>query len=103
MPEGCFDCPFERDYAFICSLTNKETRKQRKEHDVNEYEAMPEWCPLVEVPTPHGRLIDADQLIQCLNNCMIFPEKQKWTGKDIITLLKNRPTIIKLEKEEEYE
>lgn len=61
MPKGCFDCPFERDYAFICSLTNKETRKHRKVHVVNEYEAMPEWCPLVEVP-PHGRLIDADKL-----------------------------------------
>jgi hypothetical protein len=22
----------------------------------------PDWCPLVEIPTPHGRLIDADKL-----------------------------------------
>ena len=22
----------------------------------------PEWCPLIAVPTPHGRLIDADAL-----------------------------------------
>jgi hypothetical protein len=21
----------------------------------------PDWCPLIEVPTPHGRLIDADE------------------------------------------
>lgn len=23
----------------------------------------PTWCPLVEVPTPHGRLIDADKML----------------------------------------
>ena len=23
-----------------------------------------DWCPLVDVPTPHGRLIDADELIK---------------------------------------
>lgn len=22
----------------------------------------PDWCPLIEIPTPHGRLIDADAL-----------------------------------------
>ena len=22
----------------------------------------PDWCPLIEIPTPHGRLIDADEL-----------------------------------------
>ena len=24
----------------------------------------PDWCPLVEIPTPHGRLIDADTLLK---------------------------------------
>lgn len=24
----------------------------------------PEWCPLVDVPAPHGRLIDADALLE---------------------------------------
>jgi hypothetical protein len=25
-------------------------------------EQRPKYCPLVEIPTPHGRLIDADEL-----------------------------------------
>ena len=25
-------------------------------------EGRPDWCPLIEVPTPHGRLIDADAI-----------------------------------------
>ena len=27
----------------------------------------PEGCPLVEIPTPHGRLIDADELEKCVH------------------------------------
>ncbi len=23
---------------------------------------IPDWCPLINIPTPHGRLIDADAL-----------------------------------------
>lgn len=23
----------------------------------------PDWCPLIEIPTPHGRLADLDQII----------------------------------------
>jgi hypothetical protein len=30
--------------------------------DVNLIVERPDWCPLVEIPTPHGRLIDADKL-----------------------------------------
>ena len=36
---------------------------------MNTYEykgqtAVPDWCPLVEVPESHGRLIDADELVE---------------------------------------
>jgi len=52
----CYNCPFRTlDY---CGLLI--------EHDcvtvnVNEM-TVSEYCPLVEIPTPHGRLIDADEL-----------------------------------------
>ena len=26
----------------------------------------PDWCPLIEIPTPHGRLIDKDKLMMSL-------------------------------------
>ena len=98
MPESCFECPFECDYAFICSLTNKETRKQRKEHAVNEYEAMPEWCPLVEVPTPHGRLIDADKLSVSVLDGMYSNDEYE----DVIwELVQDATTIIEAEGEKE--
>ena len=52
----CYNCPFRTlDY---CGLLI--------EHDcvtvnVNDM-TVSEYCPLVEIPTPHGRLIDADKL-----------------------------------------
>ena len=53
-------------------------------------------CPLVEVPTPHGRLIDADKLVWFIDNHIA--SGKKWvefeTIKDMINSL---PTIIEAE------
>lgn len=60
----------------------------------------PEGCLLVEVPTPHGRLIDADKLVWFINNHIA--SGKKWvefeTIKDMINSL---PTIIEAEVSEE--
>ena len=61
MPGCCAECDFcmglsvaSGDYIYYCV------------EDVyvpNEIvmEGRPDWCPLVEIPTPHGKLIDADK------------------------------------------
>lgn len=62
MPESCEECSFHCYHTagkYVCLATpmfypmnlanNKGIRK--------------DWCPLIEVPAPHGRLIDADALI----------------------------------------
>ena len=59
MPMVCDDCWALDEYGDYprCRITEEQRgynfriREQRMEH-----------CPLVEVPTPHGRLIDADAL-----------------------------------------
>lgn len=74
-PEYCLVCP----YAF-CHL---DTRN----------------CPIVEVPTPHGKLKDGDSLIEL---CGILADKtdspQIW--EQLISMIESVPTII--EAEEEY-
>ena len=59
----------------------------------------PEGCLLVEVPTPHGRLIDADKLVWFIDNHIA--SGKKWvefeTIKDMINSL---PTIIEAEVSE---
>ena len=56
----------------------------------------PEGCRLERVPTPHGRLIDADELIRCIEHA--------FGDKDIVKLLANiierQPTIIEAEVSE---
>lgn len=48
-PNDCFDCIFSDEESrcmFGCDMFGRDD------------------CPLIEVPTPHGRLIDADEIIR---------------------------------------
>ena len=47
-------------------------------------------CPLIEVPEPHGRLIDADALIN--------DHQRTWTTYDLQRIA-NAPTIIPASEE----
>ena len=63
MPKNCLTCKLAGDgsdskYIWDCPFTEFEyTREEGETGRLDE-------CPLVEVPTPHGRLVDADAL-QC--------------------------------------
>lgn len=50
MPRCCAECGIDVD---SCKLWEEFIKRREERH--------PD-CPLVEVPTPHGRLIDADAL-----------------------------------------
>lgn len=56
MPESCYYCPWwDMKYGTeICGLVEDTSENKI------DYASRPSWCPLIEVPTPHGRLIDAD-------------------------------------------
>jgi hypothetical protein len=51
----------------------------------------PDWCPLVEVKEPHGRLIDADRATA---------ESIKGTGKRLLAI-DLAPTVIEAERGED--
>ena len=58
LPKCCDDCEFmQSGYPDWCDLTCRGL-------DVFNPSIRPNWCPLVEVKTPHGRLIDADELLK---------------------------------------
>lgn len=63
MPKSCMNCPlFESKYHFHGCHAKPESFS-----DMDMWNFFvgdrPSWCPLFEVPTPHGRLIDADALM----------------------------------------
>ena len=49
-----------------------------------------EWCETLEIPAPHGRLIDADNL-----KCPL-----SWQGEVVRATVREAPTIIEAEVSE---
>ena len=64
MPNGCYDCPILQscDGCFDFECPFNSYLLWHNAEDVIRYR--PDSCPLVEIPTPHGRLIDADELLK---------------------------------------
>ena len=66
MPVACFDCPCMQDLSnideeyYICAAIEHAPEITDKNNG-----RLPK-CPIVEVPTPHGRLIDADELLKVI-------------------------------------
>ena len=92
MPTNCADCPLNYD-QMACAVT--WTRWWSDSMVIMNFdsdkERMPN-CPLIEVPTPHGRLIDADKLA----NETFYGA----TSAPYITYRKfvNAPTVIEAEE-----
>lgn len=63
MPKDCDDCMFnfyrEGDSCPACYLTKHIVIRKKKE-------SIPTDCPLVGIPSPHGRMIDADALFDAM-------------------------------------
>lgn len=61
MPTGCYTCPiiYSEDGVFDFECPFNPYLLWHDTEDVIRYR--PDSCPLVEVPTPHGRLIDAEK------------------------------------------
>jgi hypothetical protein len=96
MPEACAFCPCFRDdsidgvHAYQCKATFITYGKE----DDCIWNTRPNWCPLVELPEKHGRLIDADELKtafpRCDNNMDIKIASVRAT-------INHMPTIIEAE------
>ena len=88
MPKSCSECGFEcRAYCFLVDT-------------VIESNDRPDWCPLVEVPTPHGKLKDGDSLIEL---CGIMADKCDGIGvsiwEQLAEVVRMSPIIIEAEEE----
>lgn len=60
MPKCCADCPCFYDFISCQALFDGTDDFSMSGFD--EFKERLPNCPLVEVPTPHGRLIDAEKL-----------------------------------------
>lgn len=91
IPEKCENCPCYDYIDYVCRADDCFAP-----FDVENPEERSEHCPLVEIPTPHGRLIGADELTRCI--------ERAFGDKDIVKLVANiierQPTIIEAEVSE---
>ena len=87
IPKGCEQCWF-----------NGHTKCRIMPIGFDEYPLVgrrPDWCPLVEVKEPHGRLIDADELA---NKTFYNPISAPYITYRTFC---NAPTVIEAERREE--
>lgn len=82
-PQYCWECPCHNGENGTCNLLG-----------ISICDEIPEKCPLVEVPTPHGRLIDVKDIMYECNTARIR------AGDSFITrtYVDNMPTIIEEEE-----
>lgn len=117
MPETCDDCQFHRYHShgeYVCVATPMFYPMNL----ANSKGIRKDWCPLVELPETHGRLIDADAFAE---NIKAIIERQRYDDLAIDKLLtvgevlnaviddlkgmalygyENAPTVIEAEDEE---
>lgn len=105
LPRSCSTCRFSYFTVGIkkrCEISGDEVNPLIDHRDIN--------CPLTELPTPHGRLIDADRLLALVekevnNTCIgCEPEPDDCCAydrfKEIISEIKTAQTIIEAEVSE---
>ena len=95
MPSGCNTCQLHVlcfDY-YVCRAKKLERGDYLDVDDEAIAGRRHSCCPLVEIPTPHGRLIDADRFLDWL---------KEFHPNDVVIMsgVKNAPTIIEAEVSE---
>lgn len=96
IPEHCMDCPFmvsrDNDDCILQSDAANES--------FETWEQMKAGCPLIEVPEPHGRLIDADAL-RDNNSSVIEINSPDGTILAIdVAIIDDAPTVIPASEDE---
>ena len=99
MPKECRECYLLEYYEYLgetqCSITRMMLAEREKPIS---FDGRPSWCPLVEVPEPHGRLIDAEKLKN------EYPHDTDWdypvnTNSYVCESIDNASTVIEAEGE----
>lgn len=103
MPKSC---PCELvgvGYDVRCTFTYGVPSRVLEYYECCEKETRPDWCPLIEIATPHGRLVDADELSKklteladCKWNQVV---KTVWSDayEEVNGFVKDASTIIEAE------
>lgn len=94
MPESCYACDMMELSGVVRCCHAYDTRNSDWGRALN--------CPLIPVPTPHGRLKDADELNKLINQSYPMTDRvDVHNGYAIVQeMMKQLPTIIPADRAE---
>ena len=98
LPSGCNMCQLHVlcfDY-YVCRAKKLERGGYLDVDDQVIAGIRHRCCPLVEIPTPHGRLIDADRLLVVLKS--MASTNQSVPTEAVLGLIDHQPVIIEEER-----
>lgn len=99
MPERCGRCHFVRwsnlHQTAWCTLAQEACFEDFSKDYKNR---RADFCPLVEIPTPHGRLIDIKS-VEYGKFTTVGNEYQRWWNGALESVIDNAPTVIEAEGE----
>ena len=109
MPRDCQQCPcayWVNQFTFLGCNVKPGKRYAMRDEEYRNSITRPDWCPLVSVQTPHGRLIDADELHEKMyhESFEVDSDMQKWESgcwiryKVFENCENQTPTIIEAEE-----
>ncbi len=85
-PKSCWECRL-MDGEANCLVTDEGISFKQ--------EGILPACPLIEIPTPHGRLIDKDELLSHLSKDPLFDLVERYGVSGVI---ESRRTILEAEE-----
>lgn len=101
LPKSCYFCRIGNQAVIGLGITCRIAGRTYA-NDSNRPSSRPSWCPLIEVLTPHGRLIDADDFDSRIRAAGGQADEELTDDfKDgvlsVLTLMKTQNTVIEAE------
>ena len=96
MPKGCFDCPCCAEFTDTIAQIREYNCQALNDKPICVISGRRADCPLTEIPTPHGDLIDRDVLLRD----HVHKDDMMAYCDDFVyeTAIEDMPTIIKAEE-----
>lgn len=100
MPKNCNECKFGTwsNLHQTAACKRHDFEPCFKDHSREYMDKRADFCPLVEVPAPHGRLIDADKIIKAMDEMKVEGEVFVTAVEYVKLIVGDAPTVIEAER-----
>lgn len=98
IPESCRECPFENYYSdtgkTVCMAS---LRVLAIGFGIISFDGRHSSCPIVALPDKHGRLVDADAIVNAMNDMKVGGEVFVTAVEYVKLIMNDADTIVEAE------